>query len=226
MSWLGEITASAVGKKAVMAVSGIVLFGYVLLHMLGNLKLYEGPQKLNDYAGFLREVGSPLVPPEGLLWLVRAVLLAAVVLHVWAAWSLTRMSRAARPQSYARREAVAMSYASRTMRWGGVILLLFVVYHLLHLTTGTAHGDFVPGDVYHNVVTGFRVWWVSLAYIAAQVALGLHLYHGLWSMFQTLGWNHPRYNAWRKAFAQVFAWVVTLGNVSFPLAVLSGIITL
>ncbi len=226
MSWFGEITASAVGKKAMMAVSGIVLFGYVLLHMLGNLKLYEGPQKLNDYAGFLREVGSPLVPPEGLLWVVRAVLLAALVLHVWAAWSLTRMSRAARPRAYERREAVAMSYASRTMRWGGVVLLLFVVYHLLHLTTGTAHGDFVRGDVYHNVVTGFRVWWVSLVYIVAQVALGFHLYHGLWSMFQTLGWNHPRYNAWRKWFAQAFAWVVTLGNVSFPLAVLSGIITL
>lgn len=226
MSWLGEITASAVGKKAAMAISGLVLFGYVLLHMLGNLKLYQGPQKLNDYASFLREVGAPLVPHEGLLWLVRVVLLVAVVLHVWAAWSLTRMSRAARPQAYARRDAVAMSYASRTMRWGGVLLLLFVLYHLLHLTAGTLHHDFIPGDVYHNVVTGFRVWWVSLAYVVAQVALGFHLYHGLWSMFQTLGWNHPRYNAWRRAFAQVFAWVVTLGNVSFPLAVLSGVVAL
>ncbi len=225
MTWLREITASAVGKKAAMAVSGIVLFGYVLLHMLGNLKLYEGPQKLNDYAGFLREAGAPLVPPEGLLWLVRAVLLLAVVVHVWAAWSLTRASRAARPERYQKREAVVMSYAARTMRWGGVVLLLFVVYHLLHLTTGTAHQDFVPGDVYHNVVAGFRVWWVALVYVAAQAALGFHLYHGLWSMFQSLGWNHPRYNPWRKRFAQVFAWTITLGNVSFPLAVLTGVIS-
>jgi succinate dehydrogenase / fumarate reductase cytochrome b subunit len=228
MSWFGEITASAVGKKAVMAVSGIVLFGFVLFHMLGNLKLYEGPLTLNEYARFLRQAGAPVVPPGGLLWVARTVLLAAVVLHVWAAWSLTRMSRAARPRGYARREAVAMSYSSRTMRWGGVIILLFVVYHLAQFTWGFswAHPDFVPGDVYHNVVTGFRIWPVSLFYVAAQVALGFHLYHGLWSIFQTLGWNHPRYNPWRRAFAQVFAWVVTLGNISFPLAVLAGVISL
>lgn len=226
MSWFRDLTRSAVGKKAVMAISGIVLFGYVLLHMLGNLKLYEGPQKLDAYAGFLREVGSPLVPPEGLLWFVRIVLLAAVILHVWSAWALTRMSYAARPVGYEKRDAVAMSYASRTMRWGGVILLLFIVYHLLHLTTGTLHPRFMPGAVYHNVVTGLRVWWVALFYAAAQVALGLHLYHGLWSMFQTLGWNHPRYNRWRRWFAAAFAWLITLGNLSFPLAVWSGLITL
>jgi succinate dehydrogenase / fumarate reductase cytochrome b subunit len=226
MSWFRDLTRSAVGKKAVMAVSGIVLFGYVLLHMLGNLKLYEGPQKLDAYAGFLREVGSPLVPPEGLLWVVRAVLLVAVVLHVWSAWALTRMSYAARPVGYEKRDAVAMSYASRTMRWGGVVLLLFIVYHLLHLTTGTLHPRFMPGAVYHNVVTGLQVWWVALFYAAAQVALGLHLYHGLWSMFQTMGWNHPRYNRWRRWFAAAFAWLVTLGNLSFPLAVWSGLITL
>ena len=226
MSWFRDLTRSAVGKKAVMAVSGIVLFGYVLLHMLGNLKLYEGPQKLDAYAGFLREVGSPLVPPEGLLWVVRAVLLVAVVLHVWSAWALTRMSYAARPVGYEKRDAVAMSYASRTMRWGGVILLLFIVYHLLHLTTGTLHPRFMPGAVYHNVVTGLQVWWVALFYAAAQVALGLHLYHGLWSMFQTMGWNHPRYNRWRRWFAAAFAWLITLGNLSFPLAVWSGLITL
>ena len=226
MPWFRDLTRSAVGKKAVMAVSGIVLFGYVLLHMLGNLKLYEGPQKLDAYAGFLREVGSPLVPPEGLLWVVRVVLLVAVVLHVWSAWALTRMSYAARPVGYEKRDAVAMSYASRTMRWGGVILLLFIVYHLLHLTTGTLHPRFMPGAVYHNIVTGLQVWWVALFYAAAQVALGLHLYHGLWSMFQTLGWNHPRYNRWRRWFAAAFAWLITLGNLSFPLAVWSGLITL
>jgi succinate dehydrogenase / fumarate reductase cytochrome b subunit len=225
MSWFSDISRSAVGKKAVMAVSGIILFGFVLVHMIGNLKLYEGPDKLNSYAGWLREVGSPAVPTSGLLWIARLVLLAAVVLHVWAAWQVTRMSRGARPQRYSQRRPVRMTYASRTMRWGGVIILLFVIYHLLHFTTGTVHDNFIEGDVYHNVVSGFRVWWVSLFYIVAQVALGFHLYHGLWSMFQSLGWNQPRFNPWRRWFAHAFAWIITLGNISFPVAVLTGVIS-
>jgi succinate dehydrogenase / fumarate reductase cytochrome b subunit len=226
MSWFSELYRSAVGKKAVMALTGILLFGFVLLHMIGNLKLYEGPDKLNSYAGWLREVGSPAVPASGLLWFLRMVLLVAVVLHMWAAWQVSRMSREARPLRYRQRKGVRMSYASRTMRWGGVLIALFVVYHLLHFTTGTVHPRFVEGDVYRNVVTGFQVPWVSAFYVAAQVALGFHLYHGLWSLFQSLGWNHPRFNPWRRGFAQAFAWIITLGNVSFPLAVLSGIISL
>jgi succinate dehydrogenase cytochrome b subunit len=224
MSWFFDLTRSAVGKKAVMAVTGIILFGFVLLHMIGNLKLYEGPQVLNNYAGFLRSVGTPALPASGLLWILRSVLLVAVVLHVWAAWRLTLMNRKARPSRYERRQRVHTSYSARTMRWGGVIILLFVVYHLLHFTFGTVHPDFRPGDVYHNVVAGFRVWWVSIFYIAAQIALGLHLYHGLWSLFQSLGWNHPRFNRWRNGFAHAFAWIVTLGNISFPLAVLAGLV--
>ncbi len=225
MSWFSEIYRSAVGKKAVMAVTGLILFGFVLVHMIGNLKLYEGPDKLNNYAGWLRDVGSPAVPIGGLLWIARLVLIAAVVLHIWAAWQVSRMSRGARPQRYSRRRPVRMTYASRTMRWGGVIILLFVIYHLLHFTTGTVHGDFIEGDIYHNVVSGFQVWWVSLFYIVAQVALGFHLYHGLWSLFQSLGWNHPRFNPWRRGFAHAFAWIVTLGNISFPVAVLTGLIS-
>lgn len=226
MGWFGDLYRSAVGKKAVMAVSGIVLFAFVLVHLAGNLKLYQGPRALNDYAAFLRTMGGPELPPASLLWALRIVLLAAVVLHVWAAWQVSRMSWAARPQDYAVRPRVHTTYASRTMRWGGVIILLFVIYHLLHLTWGTLHPSFVPGDVYHNVVTGFQVWWVSLFYVAAQVALGFHLYHGVWSLFQSLGWNHPRFNLWRNGFAHAFAWIVTLGNVSFPLAVLAGLVTL
>lgn len=222
MSWIGDFWRSTLGKKAVMAVSGIVLFGYVLLHMLGNLKLYLGPESLNHYAEWLREMGAPLLPHEGALWLVRIVLLASVVAHVWAAWQVTRASWRARPKSYRKVERVQLDYAGRTMRWGGVILFLFVVYHLLHLTTGQAHTDFVPGDVYHNVVAGFSVWWVSAIYIVANLALGLHLYHGLWSLFQSLGWNHPTFNPWRRNFAVTFAVVVTVGNVSFPVAVLLG----
>jgi succinate dehydrogenase / fumarate reductase, cytochrome b subunit len=224
MSWFSDLYRSAVGKKAVMAVTGIILFGFVLVHMIGNLKLYEGPKLLNAYGVFLRHVGEPAVPAYGLLWIARVVLLAAVLLHIWAAWQLTLMSRAARPRAYAVRLKVHTTYASRTMRWGGVILLLFVVYHLLDFTAGAVNPDFRPGDVYHNVVASFSLWYVSLFYILAQVALGFHLYHGLWSLFQSLGWNQPRLNPWRKSFAHAFAWIITIGNISFPLAVLTGLV--
>jgi succinate dehydrogenase / fumarate reductase cytochrome b subunit len=226
MAWFSELTRPAVGKKAVMAVTGVILFAFVLGHFAGNLKLYQGPRALNDYAAFLRSAGSPELPAGALLWTFRVVLLASLALHVWAAWELTRLSRAARPVAYVAGTRVHTTYASRTMRWGGVIILLFVIYHLLHFTWGTVHPSFVPGDVYHNVVTGFHVWWVAAFYIAAQVALGFHLYHGLWSMFQSLGLNHPRFNRWRNGFAHAFAWIISVGNISFPLAVLSGLVRL
>jgi len=227
MSWFTDLYRTAVGKKAVMAVTGIILFGFVVVHMIGNLKLYErgqfhGVPYLDAYGYFLRHMGEPLVPAYTLLWIVRSILIVAVVFHIWAAWQVTRISQAARPRDYVSRPKIHTTYAARTMRWGGVIILLFVIYHLLHFTTGTVHPDFQEGNVYHNVVTGFSVWYVSLFYIVAQVALGFHLYHGLWSMFQSLGWNHPRYNRWRNGFAHAFAWIITLGNISFPVAVLAG----
>jgi succinate dehydrogenase / fumarate reductase cytochrome b subunit len=224
MTWFGNFYRSAIGKKAVMAVTGVILFGFVLIHMIGNLKVYLGAEHFNTYGRFLRTVGAPMVPESGLLWIARLVLLASVVLHIWAAYQTTMMSRAARPVAYRSRQFVEASYASRTMRWGGVIILLFVIYHILHFTTGQAHPDFVHGDPYHNFVAGFRVWWVSAFYIVANLALGLHLYHGVWSMFNTLGLNHPKFNAWRRTFATTFAIIVTVGNVSFPLAVLMGIV--
>lgn len=233
MSWIGEFWRSTLGKKAVMAVSGIVLFGFVLVHMIGNLKIffpdyaegeYVGESAINVYAGWLRDVGSPALPNEGLLWLARIVLLVAVVAHIWASWQVTRRSRAARSKRYERVERVNVDYAARTMRWGGVIIALFVVYHLLHFTTGQAHHDFVHGDVFHNVVSAFSIWWVSAIYIVANLALGLHLYHGLWSMFQSLGWSRPTFNRWRRIFAATFAVVITVGNVSVPLAVLTGLV--
>jgi succinate dehydrogenase / fumarate reductase cytochrome b subunit len=226
MAWFPDLYRSAVGKKAVMAATGIVLFGFVLGHLVGNLKLYLGPEAINTYADFLRRAGEPVLPAGTLLWSVRLLLILCVALHVDAAWRLTRLSRAARPRPYLSRTRIHTAYASRTMRWGGVIILLFVIYHLLHFTWGTVHPSFVPGDVYHNVVTGFQVWWVAAFYVAAQVALGFHLYHGLWSLFQSLGWNHPRFNLWRDGFAHAFAWAITLGNVSFPLAVLGGLVRL
>lgn len=224
MSWFARFWKSAIGKKAVMAVTGIILFGFVLAHLLGNLKVYAGADAMNGYGEWLRVIGYPALPNSGALWLMRILLIVAVVLHIWAAWALTRMNRAARPHDYQRRDYAAASYASRTMRWGGVLVLLFVIYHLLHFTTGHAHPDFVYGKPYENLVIGFSIWWVSLFYIIANLALGLHLYHGLWSMFQSLGWNNPRFNAWRRHFATAFAVVITLGNISFPIAVMLGIL--
>jgi succinate dehydrogenase / fumarate reductase cytochrome b subunit len=209
-----------------MALSGVILFGFVLIHMIGNLKLYMGADKMNEYGHFLRTVGAPAVPEQTLLWVARIVLLAAVVIHIHAAWAVTRMSQASRPVAYSSRKYTRATYASRTMRWGGVIALLFIIYHLLHLTVGigVAPHEFRSGDPYHNTVAGFRVWWISAFYIIANLALGLHLFHGLWAMFNSLGLNHPKFNAWRWNFATAFALIVTLGNISFPLAVLAGIV--
>ena len=210
---------SSVGRKLVMAVTGIVLFGFVVGHMIGNLQVYLGPAALNHYGEVLRELGH-----GGAIWVVRAVLLTAVGLHVWAAVTLALENRAARPERYRRLRYAASDYASRTMIWSGPLLAAFVVYHLLHLTVGSVHHSFVPGDVYHNVVAGFRVWPVAAFYIACMLALGLHMYHGVWSMLQTLGLEHPRYNAWRRVVAAFFTLVVVIGNISIPVAVLTGVV--
>jgi succinate dehydrogenase / fumarate reductase, cytochrome b subunit len=224
-AWILEFYRSNVGKKAVMAVTGIVLLAYVLLHMIGNLKLYQGAEELNAYAEWLRTIGYPGLPEEGALWLMRGLLLVSFVLHIHAATVLTLTNRKARPIGYkSRRDFAVASYAARTMRWTGIIVLLFVVYHLLHLTTGDAHHDFVEHDVYHNVVEGFQRWEVSAFYIVANLALGLHIFHGVWSLFQSLGWNNKRFNPWRRSFAAIFTIVVVAGNVSFPIAVLTGIV--
>ena len=223
-SWFGTFYRSAIGKKAVMAVTGVFLFGWILAHMLGNMKLYLGPEHLNEYAHWLRIMGGPALPESSALWIVRVLLIVAVWFHIQAATQLTLMNRRARPLAYTNRDYVTASYASRTMRWSGVIILLFVIYHLLHLTTGTLHQNFVKDDPYHNVVSGFQVWWVSAVYIIANLALGLHLYHGLWSMFNSLGLNHEKFNRWRRMFASAFALVITLGNISFPIAVLIGVV--
>ena len=219
MSLAAGFLQSSIGRKVVMAVTGAILVVFVIGHMVGNLTVYLGPEALNGYAVFLRKFlhGSAL-------WIVRAVLLVSVTLHIWSATSLTLDSRRARPKGYRELEWKESTYASRTMRWGGVIILLFVIYHLLHFTFGTAHPSFVEGDVYHNFVTGFRSVPVSIVYIFAMLALGLHLRHGVWSMFQTLGVSHPRYIAMARAAAWVVAVVVVVGNVSFPIAVLTGIV--
>jgi succinate dehydrogenase / fumarate reductase cytochrome b subunit len=216
---------SAVLKKAIMAVTGIFLFGWIFAHMFGNLKIFFGPESFNHYAEFLREMGSPLIPPMGLLWVTRFVLLAAVGLHIWAATSLTLQNRRARPIDYRELRGVELDYAARTMRMSGYLLAVYIVYHLMHLTFGSVHADFVPSDPYSNVVSAFQALPVAAVYIFANLLLGLHLYHGLWSLFQSLGWSHPTYNPWRRRFAVAFALAVSAGFISVPLAVLAGIVS-
>jgi succinate dehydrogenase / fumarate reductase, cytochrome b subunit len=221
-----SLWGSTVGKKIAMAVSGVILLGFVVGHMVGNLKVYQGAEIFNHYAEGLRMFGLPFFSTGQLLWLVRIVLLVAVLVHIVAAYRLTVHSRRARAVGYrAYDNDLVFSYASRTMVWGGVIILLFVVYHLLHLTFGTAHPDFIPGDAYHNFVTGFQSVPVSLAYIVAMIPLGFHMYHGFWSMLQTLGANNPKYNRYRRPIAAALAIIVVVGNISFPVAVLTGILS-
>lgn len=217
MQGLRPLLASTIGRKVVMAATGALLFGFLIAHLAGNLQVFIGPTKLDEYGAALRRLPA-------LLWAMRLGLLAAALGHVWAAASLTLTNRAARPQGYRSASYRESTYASRTMRWSGVILVLFVVYHLLHFTTGTVHPSFVPGAVNHNFVTGFRVGWVSAFYVLAMLCLGLHLYHGVWSMLQTLGLNHPRYNHLRHAFATFVSALIVIGNISMPLAVLAGLI--
>jgi len=215
--WVAEAYRTTLGKKLVMAATGTILLVFVVVHMLGNLQIFLGAEAINRYGRFLR-----LEP--ALLWAARLVLLASVLVHIVAAVQLTLVNWAARPIGYAKREYRATDYASRTMVWSGPIIAAFVVYHLLHLSTGTVHPDFVPGDVYHNVVTGFSVWYVSAFYVAAQLLLGLHLYHGVWSLSQTFGVTHPALEVWRRRLAQGTAVVVVLGNCSVPVAVLTGLV--
>jgi succinate dehydrogenase / fumarate reductase cytochrome b subunit len=211
------LLATTVGKKVVMAVTGLILFGFVIVHMLGNLQVYVGAEAINGYGLTLHTFLH-----GGGIWLSRAVLLIAVALHIWAMTALTLVNRRARDVGYREWKARESSYASRTMRWSGVFLLAFIIYHLLHFTTGDLHPDFIPGDVYHNVISGFQVVPVAIVYILATLALGLHLFHGSWSMLQTLGLNHPRYNRLRNVVCVGLSVLVVIGNLSFPVAVLAG----
>ncbi len=211
--------ASSVGRKLIMALTGALLFGFVTIHMIGNLQAYLGREAFNGYARFLHE----LFHGAG-IWIFRAILLMTGLLHTWAALSLTLDNWKARPKGYRAQRFKASTWSSRTMRWSGVILLSFIVFHLLHLTTGHAHPTFSPGDAYANFVSGFRSLGVSTFYLVAQLCLGLHLWHGVWSFTQTLGWSHPRYDRLRRSLATVLTIAVVGGNVSFPLAVLTGII--
>ena len=210
---------TTVGRKAIMAVTGFILFGFVCGHLLGNLQIFLPPEKINHYAATLRSL-----PP--LLWGTRITLLVSVILHIWSSFRLWLLQRQARPIKYVKRTTLNSTYASRTMLWSGPIIAAFVIFHLLHLTFGTVHpgGPFDEHNVYNNVVTGFQVWPVSLFYIIAMIMLCYHLYHGLWSIFQSLGFSHPVYTPWLQRFSKVVAILIAAGNISIPVAVLAGVI--
>jgi len=208
---------TTVGKKAIMAVTGFILFGFICGHLLGNLQIFLPPEKINHYSATLKSLPA-------LLWGARITLLLAVGLHVWSSFQLWLLQREARPINYVKKANLNSTYASRTMLWSGPIILAFLIFHLLHFTFGTVHpgGPFDEHNVYNNVVTGFQVWPVSLFYIIAMIMLCYHLYHGLWSMFQSLGFSHPVYTPWLQRFAKLFAILIAAGNISIPVAVLAG----
>lgn len=224
--WIVELYGSALGKKYAMAISGIVGLGYVVAHLIGNLKIYLGAEAIDHYGHFLREsLLVPILPEHVTLWLLRLVLIAALVIHLHAAWALTVMNRKARPEDYqGPRDYVAADFAARTMRWTGIVVLAFILFHLADLTWGTTNPEFVRGEVYDNVVASFQRAPVAVFYVIAQLALGMHLYHGTWSLFQSLGLNNRRFNAYRRQLAIGITAVIVIGNISFPIAVLTGIV--
>ena len=209
---------AAIGKKVVMAATGVVMFGYLVGHLAGNLQVYLGQERMDNYAAFLH--ATPV-----LLWSVRALLLVSVVLHIVASIQLTRLKQEARPTRYVKKEAIASSYASRTMMWSGPIILAFVIYHLLDFTFGTVNPRFEEGQVHANVVASFQVIPVAVFYIIAMILLCMHLYHGLWSMFQSLGFHHPRYTPMLRRAAAAIAILIAAGNISIPIAVMTGLVT-
>jgi succinate dehydrogenase / fumarate reductase, cytochrome b subunit len=216
---------STVGKKAIMAVSGLVMLLYLIAHMIGNLKIFFGAGQFNGYAHWLRTMGEPFLHYAWALWIIRVVLAVSVVAHAVCAYQLSRLDRRARPVGYAHRKA-RTSYATRTMRWGGVILALFVVWHLLDLTTGTVHsGGFQPGHPYQNVVDTFSTWYGDVIYIVAMLALGLHIRHGFWSAAQTLGAGSRTRDRVLKATANALALLLTAGFVAVPVGVMTGIVS-
>ncbi|MGW9132494.1 succinate dehydrogenase [Streptomyces sp. NPDC055681] len=216
---------SSVGKKAIMAVSGLIMLLYLVVHMAGNLKIFFGSGEFNHYAHWLRTLGEPFLHYEWALWIVRVVLVAAVVLHATSAYQLSRRDIRARPSKYVHKRARA-SYATRTMRWGGIILALFIVWHILDLTTGTVHsGGFQSGHPYQNVIDTFCTWYGNVIYIVAMLALGLHVQHGFWSAAQTLGAGRATRDRVLKTTANVLALVLTVGFISVPVAVMTGVVS-
>jgi succinate dehydrogenase / fumarate reductase cytochrome b subunit len=209
-----------------MAVSGLIFIGYVLLHMYGNLKAFAGHDAFNEYAHHLRTIGEPMLPHAGLLWIIRVVLIIAVVVHVYAAFTLWQRAHKARTVKYVVKKHTGATFASRMMRWGGVTLLLFIIWHLLNFTVGKVNVAGGPtNDPYNLIVDSFSTWWLTLIYLVAMAMLGAHLHHGIWSAAQTLGWTgNARARTRAKQVAFVTAVIIAGGFSLVPIAVLVGII--
>jgi succinate dehydrogenase / fumarate reductase cytochrome b subunit len=216
---------STIGKKAVMAVTGLMMVLFLLLHMLGNLKIFFGPHDFDSYAAWLRTIGEPLLHYAWFLWIQRAVLLVVVVLHIVCAAQLSKRDLAARPTRYAHGQRAKASFATRTMRWGGIILALFIVWHLLDLTVGVTNPDFAAGRPYHNVVVDFQVWWINIIYIVAVLMVGLHINHGFWSASQTLGLNRPARDRAIRTVGTTLAVTITVGFLAVPIGVMTGLVS-
>jgi len=222
------LTRSSIGKKVIMALTGFIWIGYVVVHMYGNLKVFLGGEYFNHYAEGLRVLGEPILGPLHFLLIARVVLVASIAAHVWAAVSLTRQAQIARPQRYLVTKRVEADYASLTMRWGGVTILFFILYHLAHLTWGVPviHNDYIRGDAYHNLVIGFQNPLNVVLYLLGVTALGFHLYHGTWSMAQTLGLVNRNSTPAIRGLAWALAILIPVGFAIVPLSVMLGITTL
>lgn len=223
------LTRSTIGKKVIMAVTGLVWIGFLAFHMYGNLKVYQGAAYFDHYAESLRELGAPLFSHLHLLTVIRIVVTVSVLAHIWAAISLTKAARNARPQNYEAKRIVQANYASITMRYGGVVIALFLLYHLAHFTWGLIPippGGFVKGAAYANLVGGFQSIFNVAFYLLAVAALGMHLYHGSWSMFQTLGFNNQKYDSTLRGLALALGILIPVGFAIVPLSVLFGFVTL
>jgi len=218
MTRVRALWSTSVGKKAVMAITGLIMVAYLITHVLANLLVFQGPSTINAYSAFLHGTG-------GALWAARLVLFVAVVLHIVAAVQLTARRHTARPAGYAAgREPQVSTIASRTIRWGGGLILVFLVYHILHFTLGTVHDSFVDGDPYHNVATGFGNPLVVVFYELAMAAVGLHLYHGIWSSGRSLGMSSPSPRPLRRQLALALSVIVWGGFAAIPIAVYTGVI--
>ncbi len=227
--FLLDFYSTAVGKKYVMAITGIIGIGFVITHMIGNLKVYlgvvDGEYDIDVYGEYLRELFVPILPRTYFLWIMRLVLIGALILHLHAAYSLTVLNRRARPVGYqSARDYQIANFASRTMRWTGIIVLLFLFFHLADFTWGWFNPDFERGAVYRNLDASLSRVPVAILYIVANIALGIHLFHGTWSLFQSMGWNNPRFNKWRRHLATGIATAIVVGNCSFPIMALAGVI--
>jgi succinate dehydrogenase / fumarate reductase cytochrome b subunit len=210
---------ATIGKKAVMAATGVVLFGFIIGHLVGNLQVFLGKEALNAYGEFLHH------STHGLIWVARIAILASVIAHIVASIQLTKLKMDARPVSYVKTDYSHSSYASRTMMWSGPIIAAFVIFHLMDLTWGNANPGFVEGKVYENLILSFSRWPVALAYIVAVSMLSVHLYHGIYSMFQSLGASHPKYTPGLQRFAKLAAFLIWAGYVSIPVAVLAKVVS-